>query len=139
VSFEEKPFETSNPNNPFYQAMEEQQQQQQVEGQPPPAPSNGAPRGRLIGKRKVRVRDSYVAIARDCLGPTWGKRMVHCAQLIELLMTCILYVVVCGDLMVHTNFNCLPLNLANDDFPSKNIQFLRKLYFYRISLFLVNF
>jgi Transmembrane amino acid transporter protein len=88
--------------------MEEQNQQQQppaaaqLEPAQPGADPAAAPppRGRLLGKRRVRVRDSYVGIARDCLGPTWGKRMVHCAQLIELLMTCILYVVVCGDLLV---------------------------------------
>jgi Transmembrane amino acid transporter protein len=111
VTFEDQQFETSNPNNPFYQAMAEQNQQQQVQPQPTAAqldlaqpsadPAVAVPRGRLLGKRRVRVRDSYVGIARDCLGPTWGKRMVHCAQLIELLMTCILYVVVCGDLLVN--------------------------------------
>ncbi|KAL1115263.1 hypothetical protein AAG570_007294 [Ranatra chinensis] len=51
---------------------------------------------------KQRVRDSYVAIARECFGPVWGVRAVNSAQIIELLMTCILYVVVCGDLMVGT-------------------------------------
>lgn len=55
----------------------------------------------VTGER-VRVRDSYVAIARECFGPTWGGRAVNCAQLIELLMTCILYVVVCGDLLIGT-------------------------------------
>ncbi|KAF4518806.1 hypothetical protein B566_EDAN008134 [Ephemera danica] len=77
---------------------DEQQKQQQLQDGNIPLPP--APRGRFLGKRRVRVRDSYVAIARDCLGRTWGRRAVHCAQLIELLMTCILYVVVCGDLMV---------------------------------------
>lgn len=48
----------------------------------------------------VRVRDSYVSIARTCLGEKWGGKMVNCAQIIELLMTCILYVVLCGDLMI---------------------------------------
>lgn len=47
----------------------------------------------------VRVRDSYVAIAKVCLGPKTGARLVNVAQMIELLMTCILYVVVCGDLL----------------------------------------
>ncbi|XP_046473431.1 vesicular inhibitory amino acid transporter [Neodiprion pinetum] len=50
--------------------------------------------------QRVRVRDSYVAIAKECFGPTWGARAVNIAQIIELLMTCILYVVVCGDLMI---------------------------------------
>ncbi|XP_044575879.1 vesicular inhibitory amino acid transporter [Cotesia glomerata] len=50
--------------------------------------------------QRVRVRDSYVAIAKECFGPRWGARAVNIAQIIELLMTCILYVVVCGDLMI---------------------------------------
>ena len=50
--------------------------------------------------QRVRVRDSYVSIAKECFGPTWGARAVNIAQIIELLMTCILYVVVCGDLMI---------------------------------------
>ncbi|XP_014241956.1 vesicular inhibitory amino acid transporter [Cimex lectularius] len=52
--------------------------------------------------RRVRVRDSYVGIAAVAFGPVWGARAVNTAQLIELLMTCILYVVVCGDLMAGT-------------------------------------
>ncbi|CAG0906566.1 unnamed protein product, partial [Cyprideis torosa] len=47
----------------------------------------------------MRVRDSYVAIADACFGPGIGGRIVNCAQLIELSMTCILYIVVCGDLL----------------------------------------
>ncbi|KAJ8924408.1 hypothetical protein NQ315_007204 [Exocentrus adspersus] len=53
------------------------------------------------GKR-VKVRDSYVAIAKECFGKKYGARIVSVAQIIELLMTCILYVVVCGDLMQGT-------------------------------------
>lgn len=52
--------------------------------------------------RQVRVRDSYVAIAKTCFGKKYGARIVNVAQIIELLMTCILYVVVCGDLMIGT-------------------------------------
>lgn len=52
--------------------------------------------------KQVRVRDSYVAIAKECFGKKYGGRVVNIAQIIELLMTCILYVVVCGDLMVGT-------------------------------------
>lgn len=52
--------------------------------------------------QRVRVRDSYVSIAKECFGKVWGARMVSTAQIIELLMTCILYVVVCGDLMIGT-------------------------------------
>lgn len=55
-----------------------------------PDPATGEP---------LRVRESYVAIAKVCFGPKKGARMVNIAQIIELLMTCILYVVVCGDLM----------------------------------------
>jgi vesicular inhibitory amino acid transporter len=49
---------------------------------------------------KVRVRDSYVRIAEDCLGEKYGGKLVNTAQIIELLMTCILYVVLCGDLLI---------------------------------------
>jgi hypothetical protein len=52
--------------------------------------------------RQIRVRDSYVSIAKECFGKKYGARMVNIAQIIELLMTCILYVVVCGDLMIGT-------------------------------------
>ncbi|XP_030763400.1 vesicular inhibitory amino acid transporter [Sitophilus oryzae] len=50
--------------------------------------------------RQVRVRDSYVSIAKECFGKKYGGKVVSIAQIIELLMTCILYVVVCGDLMI---------------------------------------
>jgi vesicular inhibitory amino acid transporter len=49
---------------------------------------------------KVRVRDSYVRIAQDCLGEKYGGKLINTAQIIELLMTCILYVVLCGDLLI---------------------------------------
>lgn len=49
---------------------------------------------------KHRVRDSYVAIAEEAWGKRFGSRIVNIAQIIELLMTCILYVVLCGDLMI---------------------------------------
>ena len=48
----------------------------------------------------VRVRNSYVEIAEAVWGAQIGGRIVNCAQLIELMMTCILYVLLCGDLMV---------------------------------------
>ena len=47
-----------------------------------------------------QVRDSYVAIAKECFGKRFGPKIVSTAQLIELLMTCILYIVLCGDLMI---------------------------------------
>lgn len=48
----------------------------------------------------VRVRYSYKGIAKEVFGQKWGGKIVNTAQLIELLMTCILYVVLCGDLMI---------------------------------------
>ncbi|XP_013145549.1 PREDICTED: vesicular inhibitory amino acid transporter [Papilio polytes] len=55
-----------------------------------------------VSGQRVRVRDSYVSIAKECFGRKYGARVVNIAQIIELLMTCILYVVVCGDLMIGT-------------------------------------
>ena len=43
------------------------------------------------GKRR-RVRSSYVAVAEEVWGHRIGGRIVYTAQIIELLMTCILYV-----------------------------------------------
>ena len=43
------------------------------------------------GKRQ-RVRNSYVAVAEEVWGARIGGRIVYTAQIIELLMTCILYV-----------------------------------------------
>ena len=48
----------------------------------------------------VKVRYSYNEIAQECFGKRFGGKIVNSAQLIELLMTCILYVVLCGDLMI---------------------------------------
>lgn len=50
--------------------------------------------------RTIRVRDSYVAIAEAVIGERLGGKLVNIAQIIELLMTCILYVVLCGDLLI---------------------------------------
>ncbi len=58
----------------------------------------------------VRVRDSYVDIANACCAPrfpTLGGHIVNVAQIIELVMTCILYVVVSGNLM-YNSFPNLP-------------------------------
>lgn len=49
--------------------------------------------------RRVRVRNSYVEVAEEVLGKAVGGKLVNCAQIIELLMTCILYVLLCGDLL----------------------------------------
>ena len=48
----------------------------------------------------IKVRFSYKEIAQEVFGKTVGGNIVLGAQLIELLMTCILYVVLCGDLLM---------------------------------------
>ncbi len=60
----------------------------------------------------VRVRDSYVSIAEEVWGKRFGGRIVNLAQLVELLMTCILYVLLCGDLMIGS-FPNTPLDLSS--------------------------
>lgn len=52
--------------------------------------------------KSVRVRNSYVEIAQRCFGVDYGGMIINAAQIIELIMTCILYVVLCGDLMIGT-------------------------------------
>ena len=49
---------------------------------------------------RERVRDSYVAIAEEVWGRKYGGKIVNAAQILELVMTCILYVLLCGDLMI---------------------------------------
>lgn len=53
----------------------------------------------LYDEHGRRVMGSYKAVAEHCWGKPWGGRLVLGAQLTELLMTCILYVVLCGDLL----------------------------------------
>ncbi|XP_067933000.1 vesicular inhibitory amino acid transporter-like [Watersipora subatra] len=48
---------------------------------------------------KKRVRTSYGEIAEQVLGKWMGKVLVSSAQVIELLMTCILYVLLAGELL----------------------------------------
>ncbi|CAF1131275.1 unnamed protein product [Adineta ricciae] len=55
-----------------------------------PSPSTG-----LLTK----VRHSYVDIAEHIWGKRYGGRLLFIAQNIELLMTCILYLVLCGELL----------------------------------------
>ncbi|TNM88669.1 hypothetical protein fugu_004923 [Takifugu bimaculatus] len=60
----------------------------------------------------VRVRDSYVDIANACCAPRFpslGGHIVNVAQIIELVMTCILYVVVSGNLM-YNSFPSMPIS-----------------------------
>ena len=59
-----------------------------------------------------RVRTSYVEVAECVWGKKIGGRIVNCAQIIELLMTCILYILLCGDLMIGS-FPNTPLDLAS--------------------------
>ncbi|XP_029608762.1 vesicular inhibitory amino acid transporter [Salmo trutta] len=59
----------------------------------------------------IRVRDTYEDIANACckrLCPLLGGRVVNAAQVVELMMTCILYLVVSTNLMCHS-FSFLPL------------------------------
>jgi len=48
----------------------------------------------------VKVRYSYNEVAQECFGKAYGGKIINIAMLIELLMTCILYVVLCGDLLM---------------------------------------
>ncbi|NXF85879.1 VIAAT protein, partial [Eubucco bourcierii] len=53
----------------------------------------------------VRVRDTYEDIANACckkLSPKLGGTIVNVTQVTELLMTCILYLVVSGNLLSHS-------------------------------------
>lgn len=50
--------------------------------------------------KQVKVRFSYNEVAQECFGKRYGGKIINAAQLIELLMTCILYVVLCGDLLM---------------------------------------
>uniref|UniRef100_A0A8C4X0Y6 Vesicular inhibitory amino acid transporter n=1 Tax=Eptatretus burgeri TaxID=7764 RepID=A0A8C4X0Y6_EPTBU len=55
--------------------------------------------------QEIRVRDSYVDIANACCSPRFprlGGIIVNVAQQIELIMTCVLYVVVSGNLMENS-------------------------------------
>ncbi|CAF5036961.1 unnamed protein product, partial [Rotaria sp. Silwood1] len=47
----------------------------------------------------MKVRCSYVDIAESVWGKRFGGRILFVAQNIELLMTCILYLVLCGELL----------------------------------------
>ncbi|XP_077168323.1 vesicular inhibitory amino acid transporter-like [Paroedura picta] len=59
----------------------------------------------------VRVRSTYEDIANACcreLFPKLGGRIVNVTQVMELIMTCILYLVVSGNLLSHS-FPALPV------------------------------
>ncbi|KAG2468647.1 vesicular inhibitory amino acid transporter [Polypterus senegalus] len=65
--------------------------------------------------RPVRVRNTYEDIANACCKhsfPRLGGRLVNMAQIVELMMTCILYLVVSGNLMYHS-FPSLPVSQAS--------------------------
>ncbi|MBN3326494.1 VIAAT protein, partial [Atractosteus spatula] len=62
----------------------------------------------------IRVRSTYEDIANACckqLFPRLGGKIVNVAQVVELVMTCILYLVVSGNLMFHS-FPYMPLSQA---------------------------
>ncbi|XP_023930620.1 vesicular inhibitory amino acid transporter-like [Lingula anatina] len=61
---------------------------------------------------RVRVRHSYVEIAEEVWGRKVGGKIVNVAQLIELIMTCILYLVLCGDLLLGS-FPNSPVDLSS--------------------------
>ncbi|KAF4099146.1 vesicular inhibitory amino acid transporter [Onychostoma macrolepis] len=64
--------------------------------------------------RSVRVRRTYEDIATACcrhICPYIGGKVVNATQVVELLMTCILYLVVSSNLMCHSLF-FLPLTPA---------------------------
>ncbi|XP_074676646.1 vesicular inhibitory amino acid transporter-like [Strix aluco] len=53
----------------------------------------------------IRVRDTYEDIANACckkLSPKLGGIVVNATQVMELIMTCILYLVVSGNLLLHS-------------------------------------
>ncbi|XP_064915601.1 vesicular inhibitory amino acid transporter-like [Columba livia] len=53
----------------------------------------------------IRVRDTYEDIANACckkLAPRLGGVLVNVTQVMELIMTCVLYVVVSGNLLSHS-------------------------------------
>lgn len=58
----------------------------------------------------TRVRTSYADIAEVVFGKRAGRSVVNTAQVIELLMTCILYVLLCGDLLQGSFETKLPLS-----------------------------
>ncbi|XP_075251980.1 vesicular inhibitory amino acid transporter-like [Convolutriloba macropyga] len=60
----------------------------------------------------IRVRTSYIQIAEDVWGKRYGGKIVQAAQLIELVMTCVLYVLLCGDLLQKA-FPTVPLDLTS--------------------------
>ena len=62
--------------------------------------ADAVPLQRSSSTRRHRVRASYVDIAKDVWGSRVGGHVLNVAQNIELLMTCILYLVLCGDLFV---------------------------------------
>uniref|UniRef100_H2ZJK6 Vesicular inhibitory amino acid transporter n=1 Tax=Ciona savignyi TaxID=51511 RepID=H2ZJK6_CIOSA len=49
-----------------------------------------------------KIRSTYVDVAAFCWGKHLGGYLVNAAQLIELVMTCVLYVVVSGNLMLNS-------------------------------------
>jgi vesicular inhibitory amino acid transporter len=99
-----------------------------------------------ISRRRHRVRTSYVDIATDVWGGRLGAGLVNLAQNIELLMTCILYLVLCGDLFVGS-FPNSPLDHSSWTMIScmflipcafiRSLKFVSKLSFYNAIVHLI--
>lgn len=88
--------------------------------------------------RRTRIRTSYVDIAADVWGSRIGAGLVNLAQNIELLMTCILYLVLCGDLFVgsfpnigldHSSWTILSCMILVPCAFIKSLKFVSKLSF----------
>ncbi|KAK3091092.1 hypothetical protein FSP39_017053 [Pinctada imbricata] len=60
----------------------------------------------------IRVHCSYVDVANHVWGSKLGGKIVNVAQIIELLMTCILYVLLCGEL-IHGSFPNAGVDLSS--------------------------
>ncbi|XP_062581065.1 vesicular inhibitory amino acid transporter-like [Saccostrea cucullata] len=60
---------------------------------------------------QIRVRNSYADIAERVWGAKFGRRLLIFAQVIELSMTCILYILVSGELL-HGCFRSRDVSLA---------------------------
>lgn len=58
------------------------------------------------GGQRIRVRSSYVDIAKRVWGPKLGLVLLSAAQIIELSMTCILYILVSGQLLYGCFRSC---------------------------------
>lgn len=115
------PFATGNNNgssscnnNPYVSHQSASLASPEVGMGPGPWPGTAVAGGAGTRRAKVlvRVRHSYAEIAAAVLGERFGTLLVNAAQLVELLMTCILYLVLCGDLLGGVLEEHVPLGLT---------------------------